>query len=263
MSTIVERIAPTKAAVGSMPVSPQLFARYEFKYLLGSLLCQRIEKEVIHFMDYDGFSHPEFDNKYPVRSLYFDNLLSSNYYEKTDGIKTRRKFRIRTYADQKDTISPIFLEAKGRHNERTYKTRIEIRSEHIPLFTHSTNYSGLISLYEGSDLIESFVYEKIRKRVKPVVLVDYMRRPYTSPFDTNFRLTFDGQLTAIACDMLFPNQPLRKFQCVPGYTILEVKFNRRIPAWFHRIIQAYDLRRLSISKFCKGMEYCSLAEDLS
>jgi len=42
---------------------------------------------------------------------------------------------------------------------------------------------------------------------------------------------------------------------------LEVKFFRRIPPWFHRIIQAYDLRRLSISKFARGMEVCGFAED--
>ena len=42
-------------------------------------------------------------------------------------------------------------------------------------------------------------------------------------------------------------------KCKPGYTILEVKFERGIPAWFHRTIQAYNLRRESISKFVYGI----------
>ena len=46
-----------------------------------------------------------------------------------------------------------------------------------------------------------------------------------------------------------------------GYTILEMKFFRRFPPWFHKIIQTYNLRRLSISKFSTGMEYCGIAKD--
>ncbi|MBT6601641.1 MAG: VTC domain-containing protein [Nitrospina sp.] len=48
-----------------------------------------------------------------------------------------------------------------------------------------------------------------------------------------------------------------------GFTILEVKFHRRIPAWFHRIIQVHNLRRVSFSKFCKGMEATGQVVDLS
>ena len=52
-------------------------------------------------------------------------------------------------------------------------------------------------------------------------------------------------------------------KCRPGYTILEVKFDRSIAPWFHRMIQNYNLKRLSISKFVLGMEYCNIAEETS
>ena len=76
----------------------QKFARYEFKYLLNKKLRKLIEEDIHHFMAYDGFVHPELDNSYFVRSLYFDNNLSSNFFEKVDGIKKRSKYRIRTYS---------------------------------------------------------------------------------------------------------------------------------------------------------------------
>jgi hypothetical protein len=44
---------------------------------------------------------------------------------------------------------------------------------------------------------------------------------------------------------------------------MEVKFHRRIPAWFHRILQTYNLDRVSISKFVLGMSSTGLAIDLS
>ena len=43
----------------------------------------------------------------------------------------------------------------------------------------------------------------------------------------------------------------------------EVKFDRSIPLWFHRIIQSYNLRRESISKFVLGMCYSKQGEETS
>ena len=41
---------------------------------------------------------------------------------------------------------------------------------------------------------------------------------------------------------------------------MEVKFRYHIPSWFHRIIQSYELRRVSISKICAAMETLEMAE---
>ena len=50
---------------------------------------------------------------------------------------------------------------------------------------------------------------------------------------------------------------------MPGYTIMEVKFRHHMPSWFHHILQAYELRRRSVSKICEGMTRLGLIEDLS
>ena len=96
-----------------------------------------------------------------------------------------------------------------------------------------------------------------------MVLVDYVRRPYISNFDLNFRTTFDSHLRATATSKLFPLANKQWFETLAGYTVLEVKFHPRLPALFHKIIKTHNLRRQSISKFCKGMEICQLAQDLS
>jgi SPX domain protein involved in polyphosphate accumulation len=241
----------------------QDFARYEFKYLLNQKQRDEIENEVRHFMTFDGYVDPDMDNCYFVRSLYFDNPGSTHYYEKIDGVMSRRKFRIRTYGRQPDERLPIFLEEKGRHNERTYKNRVAIDPGQLHLFLDQSRHREVLEAYKDVPLVNSFVFDCLRRRVEPVVLVDYQRRPYTSSFDMNFRLTFDAQLTALANNSLFPADTTGLQQSVAGWTILEVKFHRRIPAWFHRILQAHEMRRLSISKFCKGMEACGLARDLS
>jgi hypothetical protein len=250
---------------GSTITKPDIenFSRYEFKYLLNQRTRETIEDEVSQFMHYDGHVDPALDNCYVVRSLYFDNLMSSHYYEKTDGIKSRRKFRIRTYAKAFCPDVPVYLEEKGRHNERTFKHRVEIDPDDLEIFYAPERHFELLARYNGLDLIETFVSDSVRRRIQPRVLVDYLRRPYSSVFDMNFRATFDGNLRAAESCSLFPPLDTREYESISGWTILEVKFHRRIPAWFHRILQAHELKRLSISKFCKGMEICGLAKDLS
>ncbi len=239
------------------------FSRYEFKYLLRQAQCDEIEDEVRYFMSYDGHVHPEFGNRYLVRSLYFDNATADGYYEKIDGIKTRRKFRIRTYGATPDKNLPIFLEEKGRYNNRTYKHRIPVRLEDLCMLENPDRCMDVLDIYPNVPLIKAFVSSVIRRQLKPVVLVDYLRRPYTSAFDTNFRLTFDSKLSAAKVDVLYPPATVPSYLSQAGWTILEVKFHRRIPAWFHRILQAHSLTRLSVSKYCLGMEICGLVINLS
>ena len=242
----------------------QEFHRYEFKYLLDARIRDSIEREVKEFMRYDGHVHPEMENTYLVRSLYFDDPMSTAFYEKTDGIMMRQKFRIRSYGKAWAHNLPLFMESKGRSNERTYKYRIAISHNHLEQFLSPDLVWNLIGLYPDTDLIEKFVFEAFRRNLAPRVLVDYLRRPYVSDYDSNFRLTFDSKMSSCASSKLFPEQEQVNWQeCRSGWTILEVKFDRRLPKWFHRILQSYEMRRLSVSKFCLGMEQCGVAEDLS
>ena len=53
---------------------------------------EAIESELAHFMSYDGHVHKELENAYYIRSLYFDNEATTNFYEKIDGLQKRSKF---------------------------------------------------------------------------------------------------------------------------------------------------------------------------
>ena len=241
----------------------QKFGRYEFKYLLSQKECDRLESEVRNFMRYDGHVDEGNENRYLVRSLYFENDSATNYYEKIDGALERRKFRIRTYTDQPGNNAPIFLEEKGRHNQRTFKNRVEITPAQLDSALSESDFWQLLDQFPDVSLIERFVFDVERRDLYPRVLVDYRRRPYVSDFDLNFRVTFDSRLNACPSSRLFPDGQTVLTECYAGFTIVEIKFFRKIPAWFHRILQVYDMRRLSISKFVVGMEKCNLAVDLS
>ena len=242
----------------------QILYRYEFKYVLNKKISNQIEKEARNFMIYDGHVKKELNNKYFVRSLYFENNFASNFYEKVDGMKIRRKYRLRTYSNFFDPKVPIFFEVKGRISERTYKKRINVKNKYLNLFLSQSQNFNLLNLYPNNEMIINFIFDSFRKNLKPLILVDYKRRPYINKFGLYFRLTFDTNLLSSKTNNLFSNDKYSSWlECKAGYTILEVKFDRSIPAWFHRIIQCYNLKRKSISKFVLGMSSCGLARETS
>jgi hypothetical protein len=242
----------------------QSFSRYEFKYILSNKLAEKIESEVRYFMRYDGYVDPKLGNRYIVRSLYFENESYVNFNEKVDGIKKRKKFRLRTYSRSSLQNSSFFLEEKGRVNERTYKNRSKISNFDLnKIFNVKSHIGEILISYPQNELLNGFVYESMRKDLKPMILVDYMRRPYVNNHGLLFRATFDSNIQACLSKAIHPDiHKVNWKECKAGYTVLEVKFERSIPPWFHRIIQCYNLRRVSISKMVIGMEACCSLEDI-
>ena len=237
------------------------FARFEFKYILPQDLRKELESELSFFLEYDPYVESRPEHQYFVRSLYFDDPFYTCFWDKVEGIHTRSKFRIRTYTDQVNDKTPQFLEIKGRYNNLVFKHRTPLTGS---LVTDDKD-DQLISLIRGSippsDVGQKFDYDLYRKRIRPVALVDYVRRPYVSRFDPEFRLTFDSELTGTQTRALFPSIRDRRRRLLPGYTVMEVKFRRHIPSWFHRVIQSYELRRISVSKICHAMEALEIANE--
>ena len=159
---------------------------------------------------------------------------------------------------------PIFFEVKGRVSERTYKKRMRVKYQHLNYFLNQNHNFKLLNLYPNNEMIKNFAFDSLRKNLKPRIIVDYKRRPYINKFGLYFRLTFDTNLLGSKANNLFSDDKyLSWLECKAGFTILEVKFDRSIPAWFHRIIQCYNLRRRSISKFVMGISTCGLATETS
>ena len=238
------------------------FARFEFKYLLSDKLRKEIESELQYFMTLDPFVEGRSDSQYFVRSLYFDDPTYSAYFDKMEGLHSRSKFRIRTYADESDKAAPCFLEIKGRHNNLVYKHRVELGFQSDSDWSDKTDLiKATMASEKNNPILAQFEFDLMRKRLRPCALIDYQRRPYISIYDSEFRLTFDSDLRAWQSETLTPKEFDRTRCFLPGYTILEVKFRHQIPSWFHRILQSYEMERRSISKICWGLEALDLVSE--
>jgi len=240
------------------------FSRFEFKYVLPLDLRQELESELQYFVEFDPYVKSQPKHQYFVRSLYFDDPFHTCFMDKVEGLHTRSKFRVRTYTDDPGDDTAQFMEIKGRFNNLVFKHRTPLDSNDLIKYdSGEVLINKLLRIMAPSDVSRRFEYELYRKRIRPVALVDYVRRPYISRFDPEFRLTLDSKLRGTNTRLLFPGpgSPQSR-QMLPGFTVMEIKFRRHIPSWFHRLIQAYELRRISVSKICHAMVALEMEEDI-
>ena len=101
-------------------ISPNERFRYEIKYLINSSQAEILRYRLSLLMDQDNNA---IDGHYFIRSLYFDDVNNTAYYEKIDGLEEREKYRIRFYNHDR---SYIILELKGKKNNLTYKRQNKI-----------------------------------------------------------------------------------------------------------------------------------------
>lgn len=232
------------------------FSRFEFKYVLDGARRAAVEAELRLYVDLDPHVRHLPEQVYFVRSLYFDDAALTAYHQKLDGRLARAKFRVRTYG-REPGAAPRFLESKGRHDQQVFKHRAPIAAAADPLAGGDALVADLLEHTAPGRVRDEFACQVFRRKLRPIALVDYMRRPYVGRSDPDFRLTFDSDLAATATATLFPT-PARPVPLLRGYTVMEVKFRRHVPAWFVRLLQTWQLRRVSLSKICTACEHLGL-----
>lgn len=236
----------------------QSFGRFEFKYIVPDAVRGLLEKELGGFMEIDPFCRDRPSQTYLVRSLYFDDQNFRDYFAKIDGMLNREKFRLRAYDNPGE--SPCFLEIKGRQNQFSYKHRYPLDQSLLALIS-ARRWSSLAALDLASPVIKHFAVVACRRNLLPQAGVNYTRRPYVSRRDYRFRVTFDSNLRAIPGNC-FGQTNAQSRGILVGRSVIEIKFEHAIPAWFQRLIGAYELQRVSISKYCRAAEALTLVQNL-
>lgn len=232
--------------------------RYEYKYIVEESKMESLRNMILPFVDVDAFADAKGLNQYTVRSIYFDTPKYDFYFEKVEGIKNRKKVRLRGY----DTEAPdntVFLEIKRKYDipiikfraPLTYTDALDI-FEKVRINGHVVSNSNFPKAYENS---KRFFFQVYSRNLRPTVLVIYEREAYQSKFDSTVRITFDKNLRSSAYPALTGlYSEDRAVRSLNKHFILEVKFNKHFPSWLNPIISAQGLRRQAASKYCISMD---------
>lgn len=223
--------------------------RNEIKYVISKESALILQKKLSLLMDIDSNSIND-DNSYFIRSLYFDDIYSTAYYEKIDGVEYRKKYRIRIYNNDYNFIR---LECKYKHENMTSKDQILIDKSICDKIIEGNIDNINI---EKNNLLTKFILESKLNNLKPAIIVDYKRIAYTYPV-SDVRITFDSKISSGLYNYDLYDKKLDTYKVIDDdKVVLEVKFNEVLPESIAIILSTIPMLRQAFSKFaiCRSIK---------
>lgn len=227
--------------------------RLEYKFLVSTRQLDRLKADLTPYIELDPFAAQQPGNEYTVRSIYFDTAKLRYYHEKIEGLKVRKKIRIRGYNAPQDN-SFVFLEIKRKYENYISKSRAGILYRNLDSWFHRpTSENGLLDfppVQKNIDAGKRFMHHVIHNNLNPTVLIVYDREAFYSKFNNSLRMTFDKNLRYLQFpefNQLYDEDKLQ--MAMTSHLIFEIKFTNGFPVWLQRILARHHLSRQALSKY--------------
>jgi len=235
-------------------------SRLEYKYLVPVAKLDALRSAIRPYVKYDKYSLVRPEHEYTIRSVYFDTPNMSCYEEKIDGIKVRKKYRIRGYNELSEN-EIIFLEIKRKYKNFISKNRAPLQNKNLENLFQSRDIDKYILPFgpnnKAKNDAQRFLFHYYRHNLSPKILVVYEREAFYCSFDEGVRITFDKNLRS--APFTYHNKLTNGYQLRPAiknYFILELKFDRGLPLWAKRTIARFGPIRLALSKYTICLDSC-------
>jgi len=216
--------------------------RNELKFIINAHQKNLMANKLRNLCQRDSFGDAA--GVYLISSLYFDDYNRSAFLDKMNGIRDRKKFRIRVYNYQSDVIK---LERKIKRGSLTDKSHLQIsREEYDQLIRGDVSFLS----HKDDGVAKDFYLNYRTRNLRSRVVVEYRREAYVYKYG-DVRICFDTLLKAgIFQDDLFSNGH-RISVIPPDQIILEVKYTGYLPDVIRNLIQLNNLQWQSVSKYAK------------
>ncbi|MBN2496042.1 MAG: polyphosphate polymerase domain-containing protein [Deltaproteobacteria bacterium] len=225
------------------------FNRYELKYLLPAARAEAIMADLREMTEPD--SHGGEDG-YRVVSLYYDSPGLDFFWAKIEGIKFRRKLRLRVYPGPGgvESIRSGMVEIKQRINRTVQKRRLE-----LPLDEAERLCAGILperDLDELDRLAASEVaYMVHAMHLAPACITTYQRKAFVGGrYDLGLRITFDTDCGGRAHALQVNQEAQNHLFLSPDWCIMEVKVNDSVPDWVTSLLARHACQLRRVSKYC-------------
>ncbi|GAA1031066.1 polyphosphate polymerase domain-containing protein [Virgisporangium ochraceum] len=222
------------------------FNRYEIKYLLPVTAVPDLRAELSARMDHDAHGAT-----YGVWSVYYDTTDLRFYWEKIEGLRFRRKLRVRHYGDRSgvDGDTTVFVEIKQRVNRVTQKRRV------------SLPYRSALALCDRrvpvgrSAFLDEVLGLVSRLDLRPVAMTGYQREAFLGRgAEVGLRVTVDRRVRGRDRDFHL-GSPAENRLIVPArLAVVEFKANERVPYWLTDLAARMNLSVVRMSKYCQSVE---------
>ena len=218
--------------------------RHEWKFQISPATAVLLSTRLNIFLKRDAHAGPE---GYRIRSLYFDDVNESAFYDKLAGVNERVKYRLRYY---NDNAGVIFFERKRKHDVYIEKDSFRISRE---MAEHMIRDMALPVDMLCNPLMEEFAALRSTRLMRPRVIVDYHRLAYVYP-EQNVRITLDsGVRSGLYKTGGFFGSGVSLPVAENDFVILEVKYDAYLPNWPKEAISPLCLMPQASSKFCSSV----------
>lgn len=180
---------------------------------------------------------------YSIRSLYFDTLDESDYYDKLNGLELRRKLRLRCYGPEADFAMLEMKQKEGAYQKkrslRLARADAErlIRGEPSVLLRCGEAFAD-----ECYGLMQRLCY-------RPKAVVEYRRRAFIAK-ENHIRITLDQDIIATEASFDLFSAHLPMYPVLdPFHVVLEVKYDGFLLSYLKSLVNLADRSELSVSKY--------------
>jgi hypothetical protein len=229
------------------------FNRFELKYVVTRRDVDRLRNEIAAYMRPDPYA--DADGRYVLSSLYYDTPSLACYWAKLDGLRFRRKLRIRHYeqVEELTDTTPVFVEIKQRVDRVTQKRRAALPyADALELCDERV----VPDCEERDQLVVDEAFELVvRHNLAPTCITTYQREPWMGgEYDAGLRLTIDFDLRYRVHDLWLDSKHSGKYMLPPTYAVLEIKANDRVPYWLTHLVARNNLQLTRMSKYCASLD---------
>lgn len=229
------------------------FNRFELKYILSLEEAERLKKDLKYYIVPDKYGNA---GAYTLSSLYYDSPDYKFYWEKIEGIKFRRKVRIRRYVTGEafDENSKVYVEIKQRIDRVTQKRRVPMSYKEATNLIENYEYPKNFDEKDKVVLDEIIEMSKVNN-LRPSAITTYDRQAFFwTDNDAWLRVTFDTFVSYKKNDLDLTHSQAEWFMLPPKFCILEVKANERIPLWITELVSSHNIKLIRVSKYCQALE---------
>ncbi len=227
------------------------FNRYELKYIVTVEQTQRIIDDLLEMTEPDPYSGLA---GYRLCSLYYDSPGLDFFWAKIEGLKFRRKLRLRVYeGDDIEAVTHGMVEIKQRINRTVQKRRLKLPLEEAEqLCAGSFDDTGLDAMDQQ---VASEVQYMVRgMHLSPTCITAYHRKAFVGGlYDAGLRITFDTDVRYRVHGLQVNLNANNHHIIPPDWCIMEVKANDSVPDWVTSLLSRHSCQLRRVSKYCAGL----------
>lgn len=233
----------------------EVFNRYEVKYLMDSVTFEKIQQQLVEYMELDEYNKK--NSFYTISNIYYDtmdNYLIRNSLSKP---KYKEKLRLRAYGVP-SVEDKVYLEIKKKFNGIVNKRRTKLVLNEAYEFVNTGDKPELKSYMNKQVLNEIDYLIKLYNPV-PKLYLAYDRKAFFGINNRDLRITFDTNIRSRREDLRLESGDHGNYLLPEGIWLMEVKAEKTIPMWLSRMLSKHKLYKTSFSKY--GTEYKNMILD--